>query len=250
MLKHFLRMFHFGAVAILPALLIFVPVREAKAQLGFGAEWCTNCADEPTALISKATQLMQYIKEAETALQAVQLATMMTREVKQLVTHPSTNILQDLAVFSNVLVQSQGLALDLARTDASFRQNFQMTSPSPLVDYASQYNKWASTALNSLHASANSAGYQGNMLNNEQQFMAQMNQLNQQSNGQDQSLQIANSIGIEEVAQLQKLRMLMISNMQSNAAFSTAQLNSEQMGVTTTTAAFTPTNWVADPRSW
>jgi P-type conjugative transfer protein TrbJ len=245
MLKRFARMFHFGAVAILPAVLIFVPVREAKAQF--------VVADPPleaTTLLMKAHQLMQYIQEAQTALQAVQLATMMAREVKQLVTHPSTNILQDLAVFSNVLVQSQGLALDLAKTDTSFRQNFQITSPSPLVDYASQYSKWASTALNSLHASANSAGYQGNMLNNEQQFMAQMNQMNQQSNGQDQSLQIANSIGLEEVAQLQKLRMLMISNMQSNAAFSTAQLNNEQMGVTTTTSAFTPTNWVADPRSW
>jgi conjugal transfer/entry exclusion protein len=88
------------------------------------------------------------------------------------------------------------------------------------------------------------------MLANEQQFMTQMNQMNQQSNGQDQSLQIANSIGLEEVAQLQKLRMLMISNMTSNAAFSTAQLNTAQAGVATTTSAFTPTNWVADPRSW
>ena len=153
-------------------------------------------------------------------------------------------------MFSNILVQSQGLALDLAQTDASFRQNFQIQSPSPLINYAHQYSQWSVTALNSMHASANAAGYQGNMLNNEQQFMAQMNQMNQQSNGQDQSLQIANSIGLEEVAQLQKLRMLMISNMQSNPAFSTAQLNSEQMGVTTTTSAFTPTNWVADPRSW
>lgn len=244
--RFFARLSHFASAALLPGLLTFIPVQEAKAQFG-GITFCTNCSDEASTLVMQARQIMQYLQEVQTAVSTLHHLQIAVQEAKQLATHPSTNILQDLSMFSNVLQQSQGIALSLAQTDAAFRQNFQIYAPSPLTNYAAQYNTWAKTAMNSVHAAANSAGYQGNMLANEQQFMQQMNQLNQSPAGQDQAIQITNSIGLETVAQLQKLRMLFISNMSSNAAVSTSVMNAQQANITTNQNGFGHANWQADP---
>jgi P-type conjugative transfer protein TrbJ len=239
------RLSRFMALALLPTALLLTPVEEAKAQFVV-----SDPTTEVNTWISHVTQLMQYIKDVQTALSTLQQATMMAREVQQLVKHPSTNILQDLATVSNVIQQSQGLALNLAQMDVTFRTQFAPFSPSPLVNYAAEYTTWSKTALNAIHAAANTAGYQGNMLSNEQQFMQQMSQLIQQPNGQDQSLQIGNAVGLETVAQLQKLRMLFIQNIGSNAAFTTSQLNAQQTAQQAQSGAFTFVPIGADARVW
>jgi hypothetical protein len=88
------------------------------------------------------------------------------------------------------------------------------------------------------------------MLQNEQMFMQQMNTMNQASVGMDQGIQITNSIGLETVAQLEKLRMLTISNIQQNAVMATTVLNAQQANVTTQTNLFTDLGTSADQRGW
>ncbi len=119
-----------------------------------------------------------------------------------------------------------------------------------MVNFAAQYNTWATSALNAVRGAANSAGYQGNMLQNEQQWMATINMMNQQPNGQDQSIQLGNSIGLETVAQLQKLRMLFIQNIGSNAAFTTSQLNAQQTAQQAQAGAFTYVPIAANQQGW
>jgi P-type conjugative transfer protein TrbJ len=245
MRKAMSRISYWGALAVLPAALLMMPLQEAKAQ------WVvSDPTTEMNTLMSHVTQLMQYIRDVQMALNTLNQATMMEREVQQLVTHPSTNIAADLAMFSNVLSQSQGLALNLAQMDTTFRNQFAPYSPSPIVNFASQYTQWSSGALNAMRGAANSAGYQGNMIQSEQQWMSQINMMNQQPNGMDQSIQLTNSIGLETVAQLQKMRMLMIQNIGSNAAFTTGQLNMQQSAQTAQGAAFTFVPIQADTRGW
>ncbi len=239
------RISYLGALAVLPAALLMMPLQEAKAQFVV-----SDPGTEANTMLSHVTQLLQYIKDVQTALSTIQQATMMAREVQQLVTHPSTNIAADLAMFSNVLAGSQGLALNLAQMDTTFRTQFGSYSPSPMVNFASQYTKWSTGALSAIRGAANSAGFQGNMLQNEQQWMSQVQMMNQQPNGQDQSIQLGNSIGLETVAQLQKLRMLMIQNIGSNAAFTTGQLNMQQTQQTAQGSAFTFVPIQADMRAW
>jgi P-type conjugative transfer protein TrbJ len=174
----------------------------------------------------------------------------MIREVQQLAEHPSTNIALDLATFSSVLQSSAALAMDLGQMNAIFQANFAPFAPTPLTNFAQQYSTWATTALNGLHSAANSAASQGNMIQNEQLFMAQLNGMNQQTNGLDQGLQIGNAVGLETVAQLQRLRMLTIANIQQNAAVATTLLNAQQANVTTQANQFMDTGLTADQRGW
>jgi len=83
------RISYWGALVVLPAALVLVPMREAKAQ------WVvSDPGTETNTMLTHVTQLLQYIKDVQMALSTFQQATMMAREVQQLVTHPSTNIAQ------------------------------------------------------------------------------------------------------------------------------------------------------------
>jgi P-type conjugative transfer protein TrbJ len=234
-------------LAFVPALLLLMGVSQQKADAQFVV---VDPTLNSTTLLMKAEQVLQYIQEAGTALNTYNHLQLMIREVQQLVAHPSTNIAYDLATFSSVLQQSQALAMNLAQMDAVFQNNFAPFAPSPLVNYAAQYNTWATTALNGLHSAANSAAAQGGMIQNEQLFMGQMNTMNQGDNGMDQSIQLGNSIGLETVAQLERLRMLTIANIQQNAVMATTVLNTQQAEITTMTNMYTDLGVTADQRGW
>jgi P-type conjugative transfer protein TrbJ len=236
-------------IAVVAGCFVVLPLFPHKAE----GQFVAVVSDPPVESMTFAMhmqQLLQYVQEAATALSTYQHLQLMIREVQQLVTHPSTNIAMDLATFSSVLAQSQAIAMNVAQMDATFQNNFAPYSPTPLMNYAVQYNQWANTALRSIHASANAAGYQGNMLQNEQGWMSQVNLMNQAPNGMDQSLQINNSIGLETVAQLQKLRMLMISDIGQQAVMSTTMLNTQQAALLSQQNALTDTGTTADQRGW
>ena len=229
-------------------VLLAFPTRKAKAQFGGGVFVCANCSDEGTTLVMKAQQVLQYLKEAQTALAAIQSAQMMVREGINLAEHPSTNIMTDLSMLSTILVQSQGLAGNMAQLNAQFQNTYAPYNSSPLTNYALAYNNWASTTLKTINGSLNAAGYQGGMLQQEGLWMQQVQAMNRTSMGQDSLLQLGNTIGTQEVAQLQSLRQLMISNMQANAAVTAQEVNTQQAQQSAQQNSFTHANWSADPR--
>lgn len=226
------------------AILTALPVREARAQLfGFPAQ-------EVTQLLNHAQLVMTYIKEAQIALQAIQMAQIMAREGLNLAKAPKTNITADLSTLSAILVQSQGLAGDMARMDATFRSVYAPYTPTPITNYANSYNAWSATSLNTIHGMLAAAGMQGNMLLNEQLWMAQIDAMNQTPLGRDQALQLGNQIGTQEVAQLQKLRELMIADMSSKAAVTAQQVNAQQQQQAAQQNSFAHASWAADGRTW
>lgn len=248
MLTRKLSLFFSSAVATL--CLLVSPLQSHGQFLPGGVVVCANCATAPTQLTMEAKQALQYLKDVEIALNTYNHLQLMIREVQQLAEHPSTNIGADLAMFSGVLQSSASLAMDLGQMDAIFNSQFQPFAPSPAVDYAHQYATWATTALNGLHSSANSAAAQGNMIQNEQLYMQQLNVLNQQQNGIDQGIQISNSVGLETVAQLERLRMLTIANIQQNATLATTSLNTQQANIMTQANQFQDNGIGADQRGW
>jgi type IV secretion system protein TrbJ len=234
--------------AIAAPLLMALP-RPAAAQLG-GVFVCVNCADEPTTLQMQAEQILQYIQEAGTALNTYQHLQLMIREVEQLATHPSTNIALDLNTFAGIVAQSQAIALDAAQMSVGFNNLFAPFAATPLVSYAAQYNTWAASALASIRAAAVGAGAEGDMMQNEQVWMQNINLMNQATNGMDQGIQITNVVGLETVAQLQRLRMLMAADLAQQSTFMTTVLNTQQTNVNNDLNAFTDTGSVADQRGW
>jgi type IV secretion system protein TrbJ len=238
-------------VAALGCVLLAMP-RKAEAQLGIGGNvtYCTNCTNEATSLAANATQAIQLLREATTALQTIQMAQLMVTEAVRLAQHPSTNIVADLSNLSAILVQSQGLAGNMAKMSTMFTSTYSPYSPNPVINYAQQYNNWANTTLKTLNGSLMSAGYQGQMLQNESTWMAQIQLMNQTSMGRDQSLQLGNTIAQQEVSQMQALRQLMMADMQSKAAFMAGQVNQQQGTQLSAQSGFGYATPVSDGKAW
>lgn len=231
------------------AALFALAALPLRAQFG-GAVYCANCADEPTSLAQKATQAMQYLKEAQTALQAVQMAQLMARAGINLATHPSTNIAADIGQFTSILAASQGLAADLAHLDVAVQLQYGSYTPSPMLTFATQYNNWATTTMRTISGSLGAAGYQATSLNNDQLFLAQVQMQAQTPQGEMQALQLGNSIGTQTVAQLMQLRGLMIADMTAKAAIAGQQLQMQQQSQTAQQNSFAHVQWTADGRAW
>jgi type IV secretion system protein TrbJ len=244
-MKHlFIVLLTFGGLLLSP--------KAGDAQLiGGGVVICSNCADEATSLSARTQQALQYIQEAQTALKAVQMAAMMVTEGQQLLTHPSTNIVADINMMSSLLFQSKGLAGNLAQLDSQFNITFgNPYSANQVTTYASQYNAWATTALRSLNGLVSVSGYQGQMLQNENTWMSQIQAMNQSTMGRDQSIQLGNAIATQEVSQLQALRQLMIADMQSKAAFIAGAVNQQQSTQVAQQTGLSYSPASADQRSW
>lgn len=231
------------------ALLMTVPAPEARAQFG-GATWCTNCSTEWTQALVHAQQLMQYVKEAQTALQAVQMAQLMARAGVNLIQHPSPNIAQDIGQFTSILAASQGIARNMATLDTDFQMQYGSYTPSPVLTFANQYNNWATATMKTLSGSLGAAGYQGQSLVNDQLLLARIQMQAQTPQGEVEALQLGNSIGTATVAQLMNLRALMIADMSSKAAIAGQQTQAQQQTVTTQQNAFAFTPPQADQRVW
>ena len=227
-------------------VLLGLPVQEARAQ------WVVSVPVlEEMTWAMKVQQVLQYIREAQTALKSIQMAQMMVREGINLAQHPSTNILADLNMLSGIITQSQGLAGNLAQLDASFRMTYgNYSGPDAASTFAMQYGDWTAKTLNTICGAVNAAGYQGSMLGNEQAWMQQIQQMNQTPMGHDASLQLGNTIAIEEIAQLEKLRQLMIADMTSKGAFTAQLVNQQQATQSAQQNGFAHAPWTADTRRW
>jgi P-type conjugative transfer protein TrbJ len=215
----------------------------SSAQFGGGVIVCANCS-------TNVTQASQYAQEVISALRAVQMADLMVTEAVQLAKHPSTNIAADLSMLSSIMVQSQGLAGSMAQISQQFYNTYAPYNPNPLVNYASQYNQWAATTLRTLNGSLMATGYQGSMLQNEAAWTQLIQSMNNSPLGRDQSIQMGNTIALQEVAQLQGLRSLMLTDMQAKAAYMANQVNQQQATVMASQNAFGYAQPVASGKAW
>ncbi|MBV8115125.1 MAG: hypothetical protein JO300_10315 [Silvibacterium sp.] len=241
-----------SAIATSLALMISSPVvgimcapQPAKAQF-FGV----GLATEVTQLLNHAQLEMSYLKEAQTALNAIQMAKMMVREGVQLAEHPTTSITADLATLNNILAASQGLAGTMAQMDRQFTSVYQHYNPDPALSYFAAYNKWATTAVDTIRGAINAAGYQGQLLGTEQLFMGRVAAVMNSPQGRDEALELGEVIGTEEVAQLEKLRELMIADMSSKGAYLAQQIQLQRTQAAAQQSGFGHLNWQADPRAW
>lgn len=221
----------------------------AVGQFG-GPTYCVNCSTSWTQLLDHAQLVLTYLKEAQTALNAITIAQQEVREGQQLYTHPLSSVTGDLNLLSSILIQSQGLAGSMGQMDATFRQVYTPYAASPTMPYYAAYNGWANTTLNTILGTIRAAGMQGTMLQNEQAWMMQVQNMMQSPMGRNEALQLGNAVATEEVAQLQKLRQLMLADMQSKAAYTAYEVNQQQAAQTAAGNALAHTDRGADPRAY
>jgi P-type conjugative transfer protein TrbJ len=189
------------------------------------------------AVTGRSTEITQIANHIELVFQLEQQVQMVANQIQQIAnmvqnTEKITdfsfgNLRGDVLQLHSILTRGQSLAYSMANVDKIFREKFpgvvmdarQISSFFPGTTpqnptYYDLYRVWSQSMLDTIEGTmaANNLGAQ--QFVNEWDLIDKLNVLSQSANGRMQALDVSNLIASQGVEQLQKLRQVMVSQVQ------------------------------------
>jgi P-type conjugative transfer protein TrbJ len=220
-------------VLLLLLLLLCSPPRPALAG---------PYATEVTQILNHVQLVLSY------AVQANQLATqikLLADAIKNTVHNPHQvfwNIQADLNALAGVVQGGRSLAYSLGNLDALWHQTYPGYGGYAPTGYYNRYQAWAQTTLDTTIGAMRAAGLQGQQLNGEVSLIQNLEGQSQSADGRLLALNVATQMADQEAQQMQKLREIMLADMQSKAAFygTVIQQQADQTAAAQTFFQYTP----------
>lgn len=184
-------------------------------------------AAHATGAVAGATEITQLLNNAELVTSVAQQAQQLSTELQQyqtmltnLTTIPNqvwSPIAQDLGKLQQVV--QQGQALSFAASNVV--QQFQNTYPGfqQASKFSTSYKNWSQTTMDSIKGSLAAANLQAGQFATEEGTLSALRGMSQSSQGQLQALQTGSQIAVEQATQMQKLRGLIMAQMQAQSAY-------------------------------
>jgi P-type conjugative transfer protein TrbJ len=119
----------------------------------------------------------------------------------------------------------QSLAYTLSNMDGTFRLRF--PGYASTANYGQQYSQWGQTSLDSTLGALKAAGLQNDQFNSDAALLKTLQGQSTTAVGRMQAIEVGNQIAENQAEQLMKLRQLMMADMQSKAAFQSAQVQKD-----------------------
>jgi P-type conjugative transfer protein TrbJ len=220
----------------------FGPAPALAGGLPFATEW--------TQLLNYATLIRQYGQQIQLVMNTFNQLQQMINSAKNLTRFPLTNVQNDLSKLFNLAQGSFGIAYSMSQLDQQFRNIYQPYSIASGTPYYTAYSNWHNGTLAAIQNVIAAAGMQPQMIQNEQAVLNAIRGMMQTPQGQEQSVQLGYTISLEMNNQLEKLRTLMASDLQSKAAYSAFQVQKDDAGVEAVQDALEHVDYTADPRAY
>lgn len=199
------------------------------------------------------TQLANHLELANQLIQQVQMARTQIQQYQDMLRHGLTiqnqtfgPILADLQRLGQTVQGGQALAYSMANLDAQFQQRFPGYQQPGGVPYSQQYQQWSRTALDTALGSLRAIGLHGQQLQNEQAILNSLRAMSQNAQGRMEAIEVGNQISEQQVEQLQKLRELMLVDLESKATFQAYELQQQANGQGNADAFFAPVRQTSD----
>ena len=213
--------FHRAAALALTGALVVGAVSPPAAFAGVGV-----FATEITQMLNHVELINQYIRQGlqyQSQLQQLQQQiTAGTRNPAQIF----GNIQSDLQQLGNTVQGGLSLAYTMQNLNGVYSQRFPGYAPQG-TNFSTQYQTWGKTVLDTVMGTLRAAGLQGNQLQSEQSILQGLRGLSGSAVGEMEAAQVGVQISEQQVEQLQKLRELMLADLQSKAAFQSAQIQKD-----------------------
>lgn len=199
-----------------------------------------------------ATEITQLLNHAELvlsyAVQANQLATQiktLADAIKNSARNPSQlfwNIQSDLNALASIVQGGRSLAYSLGGLDAVWQTTYPGYGAYAQTGYYNRYQAWSQTTLDTVAGSMRAAGLQGQQLNNEVSLITALEDQSQSADGRLLALNVLTQMADQQAQQMQKLRELMLADMQSKAAYysTVIQQQSDQTAASQAFFQYTP----------
>jgi P-type conjugative transfer protein TrbJ len=189
---------------ILSLLLMFSGVVNALEELILLGEIAASTADQLTTLSKQFKfQENQY------------------KEMKKLLgSYPSSSASQDIEALFQLMQKGDALAISASTINSQFEKTF--SGYTQAKDFDKAYQSWAKTSHDSIGASLNVAHEQSKQIKKEEEVFSKLRTMAKKPEGQMQALQIGSQIALEQASQMQKLRTLIMAQMQAETAYMAA----------------------------
>lgn len=218
-MKHtFLSLALASVVSLTVSGIMIEPVEAQNAVV------CTNCGTEWTQLMNKAMMAKQL------ATQAQQLSTQINQYKDMLTnsngvsTHVWGKARQDFNRLTQLMGQSRSLAYSAGNLDNQFAtrygtyQSYQRQKMGT-ADWQNKYQQWTKEGQDNALYALKGLGMQAAQMQDEQMAMQRLQAMSQSAQGRMEALQIANMMAAQNVEQVQKLRQLMMMQLQMQANY-------------------------------
>ena len=155
----------------------------------------------------------------------------MDRQGRGLSSHRWGDTSADLMALSNVVRMGEALAYSGANIDVAFRQKYRgydayyRERAIGSDTYSDRYSDWSKTNMDTIIASMRAAQLQEKQFATEEELMTTLQLMGETAEGRMQAIQIGNQIAAQQVRQTQKLRALVMAQMQMQASYMANQAN-------------------------
>lgn len=134
----------------------------------------------------------------------------------------------DLVRLAQLVQQGQALAYSAANIDQEFQKKFEeygqyLSDELGVTSFKDKYNEWSRTNLGSIQSALQTTQVQSRELQTEQQTLSLLERKSSSASGRMQAIQVGNQIAAQQVRQQQKLRTLMMTQMQMQGAYMATQ---------------------------
>lgn len=192
--------------------------------------WCNNCSD----IWGQSSQLA---KEIETAINTAEQLRTQIQQYQNMLTQglslPDSmfgSITGDLQRLQSLYQQGQALAAGQTDFDQRFRRQFgqydtylRQSGKDP--NYISNsYRQWNEQGSDAMRVAMRASGQNVSAIAAEDALLAQLVSRSQNAQGRMQAIQAGNEIAAQQVQQLQKLRLLMDAQIQSQSLWYAQQI--------------------------
>lgn len=225
--RHFCQSNNIARAAAIAAIIlpvVFPAPAQAGGVTGQATEW-TQLANnaELISLVGKSAeqvnnQITQISQLAEQIHNQINIYNNMLQNTAQLPNHIWGQVESDLKNLQNVVEQGQGVAFSMGNIDDVLKQRFQSFAEmkSNLPDgagFSSTYQNWSDTNRDTIGGTLKAANLTADQFSSEETTMSSLRWMSETADGQMKALQVGHQIAAQQVAQMQKLRGLVASQM-------------------------------------
>jgi type IV secretion system protein TrbJ len=202
-------------MALLMAILSWPQATHAGVIAGFATEW--------TQVLNNVQLILTYIRQGEMLREQIVQSLDMARNSKRLPSQRWGNIAADIAALSKAVQVGRGLAYTMANLDVEFHNRYQGYGYRP-NNFYNEYQSWSGSTMDTLLGTLKAANLQSTQMGNEEGLLTQLRSMSETTEGRMQALQVELQMNEQITQQLQKLRQLMLADIQSKQAFQAAEM--------------------------
>ena len=176
-------------------------------------------ATEVTQILNHVQLVLSYAVQANQLAQQIKI---LADALKNSVRNPHQifwNIQADLNALAGVVQGGRALAYSLGNLDALWHQTYPGYGGYARTGYYNRYQNWAQATLDTTIGAMRAAGLQGQLLNNEVSLITNLEAQSQSADGRLLALNVVTQMADQQAQQMQKLREIMLADMQSKASY-------------------------------